>query len=210
MKQTTILSILLLLSLTSQQLHAYDFNVNLSQVYYSYASYCGNLLNSKWDCYWCKYVPGFHWIGNFGSPSSGIFGYVGYSSVNRTIDIVFRGTDNIAGWIVDFTFIQVPYGGAQGAKVHKGFYNDYLSVKHTVLDYFRKAQTHCPSCHVYVTGHSLGAALATLGALDVRKETSLPVSLINFGSPRVGNHVFSNYVKSTLTHVTRNVSFIPP
>ena len=49
---------------------------------------------------------------------------------------------------------------------------------------------------VYVTGHSLGGALATLAAYDIQAAIcSLPVkatlSSFTFGSPRTGNHAFA-------------------
>lgn len=42
--------------------------------------------------------------------------------------------------------------------------------------------------HLYVTGHSLGGALATLATLDHRRRyPTANVTMYNFGSPRVGN-----------------------
>ena len=40
---------------------------------------------------------------------------------------------------------------------------------------------------ILVTGHSLGGALATLAATELRQTYGGSVNLINFGSPRVGN-----------------------
>ena len=53
---------------------------------------------------------------------------------------------------------------------------------------------------VYVTGHSLGGALATLAAHDIRSALcALPVkttvSTYTFGSPRTGNHAFARSCK---------------
>jgi len=50
--------------------------------------------------------------------------------------------------------------------------------------------------HVYVTGHSLGGALATLLALELSssqmaKNGVIFVTMYNFGSPRVGNRRFA-------------------
>ncbi len=47
---------------------------------------------------------------------------------------------------------------------------------------------------MYVTGHSLGAALSTIAAfyLSCDPDIPKPVSNVNFASPRVGNHVFLN------------------
>ena len=44
-------------------------------------------------------------------------------------------------------------------------------------------------------GHSLGGALGTLAAYDIRKAcpcvTSLDISCYTFGAPRTGNHAFA-------------------
>ena len=49
--------------------------------------------------------------------------------------------------------------------------------------------------HPVVTGHSLGGALATLAAIDVRKAipdaAHLSISCYTFGAPRTGNHAFA-------------------
>ena len=46
-----------------------------------------------------------------------------------------------------------------------------------------------------VAGHSLGGALATLAALDVKNlckaREQLDVTLYTFGAPRTGNHAFA-------------------
>ena len=45
------------------------------------------------------------------------------------------------------------------------------------------------------TGHSLGGALATLAAVDIRKAipecAHLNISCYTFGAPRTGNHAFA-------------------
>jgi predicted lipase len=48
-----------------------------------------------------------------------------------------------------------------------------------------------------VTGHSLGGALATFAALDVKKNhPTRSAVLYTFGQPRNGNEAFSNYIYS--------------
>jgi len=72
--------------------------------------------------------------------------------------------------------------------VHKGFYLAYDAVRYAILD---EMATLNP-LHIYVTGHSLGGALATLAALDLQLEfPSAKVSMYNFGSSRVGERMFA-------------------
>jgi len=58
-----------------------------------------------------------------------------------------------------------------------------------------------------VTGHSLGAAVATIASNDLAKTfPGRNVYLINFGSPRVGNTDFAKQVVETVRLVERNVN----
>lgn len=50
---------------------------------------------------------------------------------------------------------------------------------------------------LYAIGHSMGAALATICAMDVKFKANLTdVRLYTFGSPRVGNADFAKFVYS--------------
>ena len=69
-----------------------------------------------------------------------------------------------------------------------------------------------PSYNVYVTGHSLGAALATLTAADLSNYGIKNVQLYNYGSPRVGNTAFANFYPSlvkTVIRVTHHKDIVP-
>jgi hypothetical protein len=53
------------------------------------------------------------------------------------------------------------------------------------------------SWHVYITGHSLGGALATLFAVELSSKLAksggqTQITMYNFGSPRVGNKQFAD------------------
>ncbi|KAK7295288.1 hypothetical protein RJT34_18194 [Clitoria ternatea] len=59
-----------------------------------------------------------------------------------------------------------------------------------------------------ITGHSLGAALATLTAYDIRNSFIRPplVTVISFGGPRVGNRSFRHQLEKQGTKVLRIVN----
>jgi len=62
----------------------------------------------------------------------------------------------------------------------------------TLLD--RYAASDRPVHELWITGHSLGAALSTLFALDVALcRPEIAASLVNFASPRVGNKAFVEF-----------------
>ncbi|EPS63658.1 hypothetical protein M569_11126, partial [Genlisea aurea] len=82
-------------------------------------------------------------------------------------------------------------------QVHGGFLNAYDSVRTRLMTLIRQAiDQHREKWHVYVTGHSLGGALATLHAFELSssqlaKQGAISVTMYNFGSPRVGNRIFA-------------------
>ena len=112
--------------------------------------------------------------------------------------VAFRGTepDDPSDIFTDANFIMTPWtdNSSQSlGKVHEGFAtallaNDILKKIITCLD------SLVPATRVLITGHSLGAALATLTAS--RKPSSC---LYTFGSCRVGDAAFAGAI-STISH----------
>ena len=56
------------------------------------------------------------------------------------------------------------------------------------------------------TGHSLGAALAYLAAMDLLK-AGYDVNLYNFGQPRVGNDTYALYASKMITEQYRHTHY---
>lgn len=63
---------------------------------------------------------------------------------------------------------------------------------------------------VFVTGHSLGGAMATLAALDLHFEIRRPVFLLTTGAPRAGNAAFASLVERRLRDPVRVVHHLDP
>lgn len=96
--------------------------------------------------------------------------------------LAFRGTDpgQSRDWLAD---LDAAYAPAFGAKVHHGFLAGLLDLWPGVLAALGPEP-------LWVTGHSLGGALATLGALQA-VGTGLTVrGVATFGSPAVGDRAF--------------------
>jgi hypothetical protein len=56
-----------------------------------------------------------------------------------------------------------------------------------------------PNSKLYVIGHSMGAAMATVCVLDLKFRYNLDkekVFLYTFGSPRIGNDIFAKFLKN--------------
>lgn len=79
-------------------------------------------------------------------------------------------------------------------KVHKGFQEQYESLRETVRNKSAKLLIQFSPPEIVITGHSLGGALATLCGLDLTlKPISLPtvpIKVVTFGSPKVGDGEF--------------------
>jgi hypothetical protein len=86
----------------------------------------------------------------------------------------------------------MPYPGLRGATVHKGFYHSYLTIARQINLAAKSLLANCQNCHIYITGHSLGGAIATLAAADLYSLTP-DLTLYTFGSPRVGDLQFATY-----------------
>lgn len=105
--------------------------------------------------------------------------------------IVFRGSDSKKDWIRDFEFWKktVPYDNfTSKIRVHSGFLNAYKSknVRGRIHELITK-----DIYKVQITGHSYGAGLATLCAVDLEYNfNNLDYEVVLFGSPRVGNRAF--------------------
>eukprot|EP01088_Endostelium_zonatum_P017395 TRINITY_DN5115_c0_g1_i1.p1 TRINITY_DN5115_c0_g1~~TRINITY_DN5115_c0_g1_i1.p1 ORF type:complete len:297 (+),score=22.92 TRINITY_DN5115_c0_g1_i1:148-1038(+) len=196
-----LLCVVASLQLVSARFEQEPYNAQVAQrnVLFSYSGYCGENVNSNWNCYWCNKIPDFKWVGDFGRHQSSGFGFVGYSPSNKSITVVFRGTDNLPGWITDAKFEQTPCWLNSKVMIHKGFQEDYRSMSGPIDQLVSKAFSLCGrSCKLYVTGHSLGAALATIGAVDLTARLHYNVTLYTFGSPRVGNVAFENWAFNQL------------
>ena len=131
--------------------------------------------------------PDHQRLANIMVAESSIFGLVGWNAATRTAIVAIRGTKTIWDWLADIDAAPIPYLPNLGAGfVHMGFQLVYEHIRASISSLLR---TNCPGIQtIWVTGHSLGGALAVLGAFDIFKNASLgPVpQLYTFAGPRTG------------------------
>ncbi|ARK30201.1 lipase family protein [Halalkalibacter krulwichiae] len=131
------------------------------------------------------------------------FGFILESKKN--IIIAFRGTESNSDWIIDAEVSQqtFPYTNMNDLPlVHAGFLTTYSSCREAITHSLKNVSRSKP---IYVTGHSLGAALATICALDLAC-SRFNTSLFTFASPRVGNDLFSTLCNIRLKQSERYVN----
>ncbi|KAL7591785.1 phospholipase A1-Igamma1, chloroplastic [Lactuca sativa] len=123
----------------------------------------------------------------------------------RDIVVAWRGTVLPSEWYEDMQRDLEPLGHGE-AKVERGFLSIYkskrmstrynkTSASEQVIEEIKRLTKFYKSTgeqvSLTITGHSLGGALALLNAYDAAMTfPTLPISVISFGAPRVGNIAF--------------------
>lgn len=133
------------------------------------------------------------------------FGYVGLNTGEGYVVTSFRGSSNLPNWLADFDFVQVPYPGFPHARVHQGFYACWKGLESQVRALVARAQQRCPTCALAFTGHSLGAAIAGVAALETATVTPTPVHMYTYGMPRIGDQPLARAVDTHVAHTMRMV-----
>lgn len=93
--------------------------------------------------------------------------------------VVFRGSQDVRDWVTNFRAVPVPW--RKGGSVHLGFARALDRVWPAIEQ--KLGDFNGP---LFYTGHSLGAALATLAA-SLRR----PKAVYAFGAPRIGDRTFA-------------------
>jgi hypothetical protein len=129
----------------------------------------------------------------FPSDDGSDFAFAG--RIDGALLVSFRGTANIEGWWHDFQFRQVAdYDGL----VHEGFYNSTESIWDDLKGHLDKIWTRDDV--VWITGHSLGGAMATVFAKWLAHARYDIAGVHTFGQPRVGNNDYADAYSPNAVH----------
>jgi len=116
------------------------------------------------------------------------------ASNSKAIFIIFRGSENpfsswssYEDWVNDFKVGGWVKGALRG-RVHRGGSWALDSVWSDIKEYIAKEDNK----PIWITGHSLGGALATLTGARLSLISDKIRGIYTFGSPRVGNKHFAN------------------
>lgn len=164
--------------------------------------------------------------GGFYDPATTNAAYVAYNKDLKLIVVGFRPTDTLTLWkqnfkmwrtkppIDDLGFMDGLESNAAGterklyilpekASTHAGFNLDYAIFRRQMIPLVYNLSITLPSDYrIVFTGHSLGASLAEMAAVDFTLNAQYNASIINriwsfpFASPRVGNRHWARFVNS--------------
>lgn len=117
----------------------------------------------------------------------------GLFKIKGIVFIVFKGSSDFKDFLIDSDFIQVNDSYGLPGKIHRGFH-DLLFDDDGYLDVLFELRKMRTTEKIIITGHSLGAALATLFYAYSNVKVN-GCNLYTFGCPRVGNYTFSRSIK---------------
>ncbi|KAM5577970.1 lipase [Rosa sericea] len=190
------------------------YNHTLATILVRYAStvYLSDLTELfSWTCDRCDgLIKDFQMIEIIVDIQRCLQAFVGVATDPNAIIIAFKGTqgNSIQNWIEDLFWKQldIDYPGMPDAMVHHGFYNAYhnTTIRPGILNAVARAKEFYGDIGIIVTGHSMGGAMASFCALDLRvnqKENN--VQVMTFGQPRIGNAIFATYYSEILPQTIR-------
>jgi triacylglycerol lipase len=139
-------------------------------------------------------------------------GTAGYVAAGPDIIVVaFRGTEDLLDW---WTNVHVAWIVLQGGvKVHTGFFQAYYPIRENLFAAVRQLLKSKPR-PVYITGHSLGGALAIMATAELANHEDAEVrdsiaACYTFGCPKAGDRSFDQYVRVPLYRITNGVDLVP-
>ena len=177
-------------------------SLNLSQ-----AVYCNT---SDWKCLTCSPENIVETIyEDYGEKT-----LLGYNNQLNTLFASFRGSSNIKNWIDDIQIEHHCIDKTSNICVEAGFYKLYEQLYSFISDEIDKLSHKYQTNQLLLTGHSMGSSIASLFAYNLSK-TNYNITLMTFGSPRVGNYEFvqdfisKNITSFRITHYHDIVPHLP-
>jgi len=130
--------------------------------------------------------------------------------------VAFRGTEKkVSDWLTDARAVPKTVGNA---KVHSGFLEALMvetdsagktalqRVKEILNDPKAKDDDHEP-LPLFITGHSLGGALALLTTKEIASDIN--GACYTFGAPRVANYEYFENMKTPVFRIVNSVDIVP-
>jgi len=188
-----------------------DSYTNHFYMYFAGAAYCQNTLTNL-SCPWCGNITtnGYTFNALIQNSSYDTRAFIAINTVKKEIVISFRGSINAPNILLNTNLVKVKVDDTSGIRVHAGFKTQMDSLYPQVLGNLSALLGNYSDFSVVITGHSLGGAEAALFAFRLNYENTFPgttLSLFTYGSPRVGNVVWADYMNGLNMVITRTVAY---
>ena len=158
----------------------------------------------------CLKAGGFDLKGVLFDAKTDTQGYVAVKQPNEDCPgmavLAFRGTQQIKDWMTNLDATTTSVSSSSGetlGNVHRGFNEAFLSV-HDQIDPLLEGDKQLP---LFITGHSLGGALATLATWYLNGSSL--AACYTFGAPRVGNTGLMDRFRTPIYRIVNGVDPVP-
>lgn len=194
---------------------AYDVDQISRCVWLSGAAYCDK--NTYDTMQIGGSATGFILNSTLYDPKTDIQGYTGIMHEYESIYVALRGSSSIKNWLDDFEVRLTDYTTFPecDCQVHTGFYKSATAIRENTIRSVKNMLQMYPSYSVIVTGHSYGAAVGQLLAMEL-KHAGIKSQVYNFGQPRIGDSNYAKFANTVLdeywrvTHDRDIVPHVPP
>ncbi|CAN0418974.1 unnamed protein product [Ectocarpus sp. 12 AP-2014] len=116
--------------------------------------------------------------------------------------VCFRGSNSAADWRTNFSLAKVPFLSRKHTKpeleVHSGFFVAHNSVKAKIYAKLNKILESGECTGILFAGHSSGV-MSAISAFDFQNDKNVPVEVVTFGAPKVGNAAFASDFNKAIT-----------
>ncbi|EMD37275.1 hypothetical protein CERSUDRAFT_113928 [Gelatoporia subvermispora B] len=191
---------------------------------FSRAAYCPISSVASWTCGpSCDALPGVVVLASGGNNGEIPDFFIAHDTATNSIVVAHQGTDP-DDLLSDLNDVEIAKsnlnstrfpGAGSDIEVHDGFQDTQGRTADIVLSTVTSALSSTGATEVSVTGHSLGAAVASLDAIMLKMHlpSSVAITTTVFGLPRVGNQDWANLVDSMLgssfAHITNQLDPVP-
>lgn len=180
----------------------YSWGDAWNMAHLSAATYCGASRFNSWNVGTQKYSVDKSKVRFIENPVTHATAGVGRMSDPLGCFVAIRGTHDTVQDIVDGLFFYAPFNrtGCDGCKAHAGFLGSWDSIHGMV----RRALEDfgCQDRRIYLTGHSLGAAMVHYALFDLLDAGYHFQHVTAMETPRPGNKVFATALQRKIANAS--------
>ncbi|KAJ7748195.1 alpha/beta-hydrolase [Mycena maculata] len=194
---------------------------------FSRVAYCSSASITSWSCGApCDALKNITFLQSGGDEGLIPLYYIAHDADEQTLVVAHEGTDPFKFFsllndaelaLTPLNSSRFPEAANTDIQVHDGFQETFERTADGLLAGVKAGLASTGVTKVAVTGHSLGAALASMTGAMIKDavDPSIDVSVVTFGLPRGGNEAWANFLDSKLglTFVTNQhdpIPIVPP